>query len=125
MADVKLGAVLIGIALLVAILSFVYVNRDANIVVDRDERLLGNGSFVGEEDYDSDDRTETFYVDIEDFAFSPETLTVKKGNRVVWTNRDSAKHTVTSDSDGELDSDLLSRDEEYSHIFDDEGVFGY
>ncbi len=32
---------------------------------------------------------------IDNFAFSPATLTVKAGTRVVWTNGDDIPHTVT------------------------------
>ena len=35
-------------------------------------------------------------VTIQNFAFTPQTLTVKAGTTVPWTNRDSAPHTVTS-----------------------------
>ena len=35
-------------------------------------------------------------VTIQNFAFTPQTLTVKAGTTVTWTNNDSAPHTVTS-----------------------------
>jgi plastocyanin len=35
-------------------------------------------------------------VAIQNFAFTPQTLTVKAGTTVTWTNNDSAPHTVTS-----------------------------
>ena len=35
-------------------------------------------------------------VTIQNFAFTPQTLTVKAGTTVTWTNSDSAPHTVTS-----------------------------
>jgi plastocyanin len=35
-------------------------------------------------------------VTIQNFAFIPQTLTVKAGTTVTWTNKDSAPHTVTS-----------------------------
>ena len=34
-------------------------------------------------------------VSIKNFEFSPKTLTVAKGTKVTWTNKDSANHTVT------------------------------
>src|SRR3989338_96394 len=42
--------------------------------------------------------TGTVDVTIEEFAFNPETITIKKGTTVIWTQRDSVKHTVTSDT---------------------------
>jgi plastocyanin len=35
-------------------------------------------------------------VTIENFAFTPQTLTVKTGTTVTWTNKDSTTHTVAS-----------------------------
>ena len=35
-------------------------------------------------------------VSIQDFAFSPSTLTVKAGTKVTWTNNDGATHDVAS-----------------------------
>jgi plastocyanin len=40
----------------------------------------------------------TVAVTIKDFAFGTATVTVKKGDRVVWTQMDSAPHTVTADN---------------------------
>ncbi len=35
-------------------------------------------------------------VTIANFAFSPQSLTVKAGTKVTWTNNDSVTHTVTA-----------------------------
>ena len=35
-------------------------------------------------------------VAIQNFSFTPQTLTVKAGTKVTWTNNDSTTHTVTS-----------------------------
>ena len=66
-----------------------------------------------------------YSVSLQGFAFSPSTLTIKKGDTVTWTNLDSIEHTVTSDSGNELDSALLSKGQAYSHTFDTAGTFGY
>jgi plastocyanin len=44
---------------------------------------------------------------IADYAFSPQTVTVKVGGTVQWMNGGSAAHTVTSDN-GTFDSGQLS-----------------
>jgi len=67
----------------------------------------------------------THEVEIIDFAYFPAELTVRKGDVVVWANRDSALHTVSSESGSELDSGTLSKDGSYSHTFMEEGVFSY
>jgi plastocyanin len=37
-------------------------------------------------------------ANIQGFAFSPATINVKAGDTVTWTNKDTAGHTVTSDT---------------------------
>ncbi len=63
-------------------------------------------------------------VTIQGFAFSPATVTVKKGTTVVWTNNDSVGHTVTGGERGPT-SRLLGQGETYSFTFDTSGTFGY
>jgi amicyanin len=67
----------------------------------------------------------THSIEIENFAFQPAELKIEKGDTVIWTNKDSAQHTVTSDSGAELDSGLLSQGETYSHTFNEVGTFDY
>ena len=69
--------------------------------------------------------SKTYSAEIEDFAFAPAELRIKKGDTVVWTNRDSVKHTVTSNSGTELDSKLLNMGESYSHTFTKTGTYQY
>src|SRR4051812_43853917 len=37
------------------------------------------------------------HVKIENFKFSPARVTVSRGTKVVWTNKDSDPHTATTD----------------------------
>jgi len=72
------------------------------------------------------DTASTDSVEIKDYAFSPKTITVKKGTKVTWTNQDSVQHDVTSDTDGKgPSSELLSKGESYSFTFDEVGTFTY
>jgi len=64
-------------------------------------------------------------VTIQNFAFSPKTLTVAPGTTVMWTNKDSAAHTVTSDSGSTLDSGDLSHGKSYAHTFSTAGTYTY
>jgi len=64
-------------------------------------------------------------VSIKDFAFDPATVTVNVGAAVTWVNQDSAPHTVTSDSGGELSSGTLSNGQSYSHTFNAKGTYTY
>ncbi len=63
-------------------------------------------------------------VTIANFAFSPATLTVKAGTTVTWTNKDSATHTVTSDT-GAFDSGNVANNATYSYTFGSAGTFAY
>ncbi len=64
-------------------------------------------------------------VTIQNFAFSPATLTVKAGDTVVWTNQDSSSHTVVSDSGSEIASGTLPQGGTYSHTFNSAGTYDY
>ncbi|MBI2046845.1 cupredoxin family copper-binding protein [Candidatus Pacearchaeota archaeon] len=68
---------------------------------------------------------QTYSINIENFAFSPSEIRIKAGDTIVWTNKDSVSHTVTSDSASELSSGFLSRGESYSHKFNTAGTFNY
>lgn len=63
-------------------------------------------------------------IDIQNFAFSPQEIKIPAGSVVNWTNRDSAGHTVTSDT-GTFESGLLSKGESFKRTFNEKGVFGY
>jgi plastocyanin len=67
----------------------------------------------------------TYDVTIQGFAFSPFDLKINKGDTVVWTNKDTASHTVVSDTGNELASDTLATDQTYSHTFNEVGTFNY
>jgi plastocyanin len=58
------------------------------------------------------------------FAFSPGTVTIPVGATVIWTNKDSATHTVTSDT-GVFDSGNLARDAVFAYTFSKAGTYSY
>lgn len=66
-------------------------------------------------------------VDIKEFAYSPATITVKKGTTVTWTNQDSVKHNVapTDETNDFKASELLGKGESYSATFNTVGTFDY
>ena len=64
-------------------------------------------------------------VTMQNLAFSPKTLTVAPGTTVMWTNKDSAPHTVTSDSGSTLASGDLSQGKSYTHTFTQAGTYTY
>ncbi len=63
-------------------------------------------------------------VKIHNFVYSPQTLRVKRGTVVTWTNDDTPPHTVTGDNGGPA-SGQLSTGQSYSFRFDTAGTFPY
>ncbi|HSW79042.1 MAG TPA: cupredoxin family copper-binding protein [Candidatus Babeliales bacterium] len=70
--------------------------------------------------------TSTNEVEIEDMAFKPDNITVKKGAAVTWTNKDSTAHTVTeNDGKNGPSSQLLNQGQSYTFTFSETGSFQY
>ncbi|MBT3362656.1 MAG: DUF4382 domain-containing protein [Chloroflexi bacterium] len=65
-----------------------------------------------------------FEIEIDDFEFSPATLTVSVGATVTWTNMDGVAHTVTAD-DQTFDSGNMSDGATFSYTFTIAGQFDY
>jgi plastocyanin len=63
-------------------------------------------------------------IDIEDFAFNPETVTMVIGTTIKWSNKDTAKHTVTGD-DGSWGSSTMNKGDDYSFTFSEVGTYTY
>lgn len=69
--------------------------------------------------------TATNAVSMQNMAFSPTKITVKKGTTVTWTNNDNVEHTVTVDGGTGPKSDLFGNGQTYSYTFDIVGTFPY
>ena len=63
-------------------------------------------------------------VTIQNFAFSPATLTVKVGDKVTWTNQDSVGHSATAD-DNSFDTGILQQGQSGSVTFSKAGTYTY
>jgi amicyanin len=63
-------------------------------------------------------------VTIDNFTFSPQTLTIKVGTKVTWTNRDDIPHTVASTIKA-FKSPALDTDDSYSFTFTTAGSYEY
>ena len=64
-------------------------------------------------------------VNIQNFAFVPSTLSIKKGTKVTWTNNDSVAHTVTSDSGSLLNSGTIQPGASFTFTFTNTGSTNY
>ena len=70
--------------------------------------------------------SETRDVTIDNYTFSPGTLTVPVGTTVTWTNRDNEVHTVTADDNPPtFKSPGLDTDDIFSFTFNKAGTYAY
>jgi plastocyanin len=54
---------------------------------------------------------------IQDFRFKPAHITIKRGTKVRWINKDSTAHTATANNGRSFNSGRLGKGERYSHTF--------
>jgi plastocyanin len=66
---------------------------------------------------------------VQGFAFKPQTIEVKVGAKVTWTNQDGAPHTTTSGTpgakDGKWEGQLGGSGGSFSFTFAQAGTFAY
>jgi plastocyanin len=63
-------------------------------------------------------------VEIVEFTYGPDPVTVQTGGKVIWVNRDTAPHTATAD-DGSFDTGTIERDKLGSETFKEAGSYPY
>jgi plastocyanin len=54
---------------------------------------------------------------IQDFRFKPAHITIKRGTKVRWINKDSTAHTATANNGRSFDSGRLGPGKRYTHTF--------
>ena len=76
--------------------------------------------------YRTADAAEIPTVTIDNFQFSPSTLTIPVGGSVTWINRDGDVHTVTADDTPQtFKSAGLDTDDKFSFTFTKPGTYSY
>jgi len=73
---------------------------------------------------DTQETPGTNEVFIQGLAFNPSTITITANTTITWTNKDGIAHTVTSNT-GLFDSESISSNGTYSHLFATAGSFPY
>ena len=63
-------------------------------------------------------------IKIDNFSFSPATITVPVGTTVRWTNHDDIPHTVVSE-DKVFKSRVLDSDGDFTYTFTKPGTYSY
>jgi plastocyanin len=66
----------------------------------------------------------TANVDITNGGLSPNTVTVSVGSTVMWTNKDSAVHSIVADG-GAFSSGAIGSGAQFSYMFPSAGTFTY
>jgi plastocyanin len=66
---------------------------------------------------------QTHTIVIEAMQFSPASLTVRRGDRVVWRNNDLVPHTVTAK--GQFDSGAIAANESWAYVAGTPGAAPY
>ena len=64
-------------------------------------------------------------IEIKDFAFNPQTITVRAGEKVTWINRDEEPHTVVSVEKQFKKSTALDTDQEFTITAGAPGTYTY
>jgi plastocyanin len=67
---------------------------------------------------------DTNSVEIRNFAFSPNALTINAGTVVTWKNLDGEPHTVVNDQ-GLFRSDALDQNDTFTYKFDKAGTYRF
>jgi plastocyanin len=63
-------------------------------------------------------------VEIVDFSYDPDPVTIQAGGKVIWINRDSEPHTATA-NDGSFDTGTLEEGKLKSESFKEPGEYPY
>ena len=80
----------------------------------------------GVENISVEAKSEEVTVDMAGFAFKPETVTIKVGDTVKWTNSDSASHLVESTNGPEsFKSQSLPKGASFEYKFTKPGTYAY
>jgi plastocyanin len=64
-------------------------------------------------------------IEIKDFAFNPQTITVKSGEKITWINRDEEPHTIVSVEKQFKKSSALDTDQEFAITAGLPGTYTY
>ena len=87
---------------------------------------LAAGAGVAQQQQAAAPQNQPSEVAIQDFAFSPATLTIAAGTRVTWINHDEEPHTVMSaDPKTPFKSAALDTNDKFSFVFDKPGTYKY
>ena len=82
-------------------------------------------AMAGEMKNDDNTSSKQNRIEIKDFAFNPQTITVKSGEKVTWINRDEEPHTIVSVGKQFKKSTALDTDQEFTITAGAPGTYNY
>ena len=82
-------------------------------------------ALAGEMKNDDSTTSKQNRIEIKDFAFNPQTITVKSGEKVTWINRDEEPHTIVSVGKQFKKSTALDTDQEFTITVGAPGTYEY
>ena len=82
-------------------------------------------ALAGEMKNDDSTSSKQNRIEIKDFAFNPQTITVKSGEKVTWINRDDEPHTIVSVGKQFKKSTALDTDQEFTITVGAPGTYDY
>lgn len=68
---------------------------------------------------------ETYNISIKDFTFDQKTITINKGDTIVWKNIDNVPHQIQGTSLASLKGPVMGYGLTYSYTFNDAGTYDY
>jgi amicyanin len=72
----------------------------------------------------ADAQNQTSAITIDNFTFNPQTVTVKAGATVTWTNKDDIPHAIAAVGK-QFKSKVMDTDNSYSFTFTTPGSYAY
>jgi plastocyanin len=82
-------------------------------------------AIAGEMKNDDSTSSKQNRIEIKDFAFNPQSITVKSGEKVTWINRDEEPHTIVSVEKQFKKSTALDTDQEFTITAGAPGTYNY
>jgi plastocyanin len=82
-------------------------------------------ALAGEMKNDASTSSKQNRIEIKDFTFNPQTITVKSGEKVTWINRDEEPHTIVSVGKQFKKSTALDTDQEFTITAGSPGTYTY
>jgi plastocyanin len=84
----------------------------------------GGSASSGSNPAPSGDAVRSAKVEIAEFAYDPDPVTIEEGGKVIWVNEDSVAHTATAE-DGSFDTGTIDEGKLKSESFKEPGTYQY